>query len=193
METLDEILNRLDTNQQPNETASKSSETLRHLPKTGTLTTRATEAETKTAYLEAVKLLILKALELANQNTLSDDGLNVRALTWSEVLFNIVPIDDLKASFNEAFAANKTTFPISAQMIAQGYEALTQKRKYERIKDSQANNKTETSFPFCFNSGFCGVSVENFNVPLNSKERAKFGKMAGVRHCHCDYWEKRRK
>lgn len=187
METLDSLLNRLDTNQQPNETASKLSETLRHLPKIGTLTTRATEAETKNAYLEAVKLLILKSLELANQNTLSDDALSVRALTWSELLFNIVPVDDLKPAFNQAFADNKTTFPISAQMIAQGYEVLQQKRKNERIKDSQANNKSETDCPFCFNSGFCGVSVENFNVPLNSNERAKFGKMSGVRHCHCDY------
>ena len=193
METLDSLLNRLDTNQQPNETASKSSETLRHLPQSGSALQKTTEAETKRNYLAAMKELILKSLELSNQATLSDDGLDVRGLAWSEVLFNIVPCEDLKPAFNQAFADNKTNFPISAQMIAQGYEVLTQKRKYERIKDSQANNKSETDCPFCFNSGFCGVSPENYNVPLNSHERAKFGKMSGVRHCHCDYWERRKK
>jgi hypothetical protein len=163
------------------------------LPNSGAVAIRGTEAEIKNNYLATVKELIVKSLELANQTTLFDEALTIRALAWSEALFGTIPHDDLKESFNEAFKGNKTTFPISAQMVAQGYEALQQKRKYERFKDSQANNKTETDCPYCFNSGFCGVSPDNYNVPLNSDERAKFGKMSGVRHCHCDYWESKRR
>lgn len=132
--------------------------------------------------------LIAKSLELSNQPSLTENELGERGLTWAEILFEIIPEDDLKPSFNRAFKDNDTTFPVNAPMIKIAFERIATERKYALIRSYQANASDDFQCEFCFNCGFCGIDKDGYSIPLEARNPH------GVRKCFvgdCHYWERR--
>jgi hypothetical protein len=139
--------------------------------------------------LATVTELIIKSGELANHPPLNDLALQARALAWAEVLFTVVPADDLKPAFNAAFTSAKSDFAINAQAVKLGYERVVELRRQaaqaDDLRTSPANAKF-TPCEWCYGGGWVSVDRENFSVPYEVRCSR------GVRRCHmCNYWERR--
>lgn len=168
---------------------NESQRDMRVLPNSGGLQTSKMRDENKARYLATVTELIIKSGELANHPPLNDLALQARALAWAEVLFTVVPAEDLKPAFNEAFTGAKTDFAINAQAVKIGYDRLLEKRRQaaqaEAVRESPANAKFSTC-DWCFGGGWVSVDRDNFSVPYEVRC------VRGVRRCHlCDYWARR--
>jgi hypothetical protein len=135
----------------------------------------------------------MKSLELSNQPALTESQMGDRSQIWAEILFDFIPEKDLKFAFNQAFADNKTDFPVSAMMVKNGYQTLLDQRRKRALEadiaSSQANASDDYQCPYCFNSGFCGIDHEGYLIPLQKHNPR------GVHKCQaagCEYWERRR-
>lgn len=143
------------------------------------------------SYLGTVMELIKKSLELSNQAPLEDKELGKRAVTWSEILFENISEEWLKHSFNAVFKVHKSSFPISAYEVNEGYRIVQQLRsKQEDIKRqkelTQLTNNMRSpgwkSCEYCFDSGM--RRVPNPNDPRE---------MGVIRCNRCGYWERKAK
>ncbi|MBK8150830.1 MAG: hypothetical protein IPK58_22165 [Acidobacteria bacterium] len=133
--------------------------------------------------------LIIKSAELANHPQLDELALQARTKAWAEVLYDIVPLDDLKPAFNAAFTSAKSDFAINAQAVKLGYERVIELRRQaaqaDDLRTSPANAKF-TPCEWCFGGGWVSVDRENFSIPYEVRCSR------GVRKCHmCSYWERR--
>ena len=188
-----EIEQKVDTKTDGNFQPSEEKTPLRSLPRSEL--TRPKPTTPDRFYLATVAELILKSVDLAGQDTLSESELGRRSMAWAEVLFeNEIPETELKNSFNQAFKDSAKDFPINAVAIKNGYQRLlelrSQKIKESEIRNSQANATDEMQCDFCFNSGWVSIEKEGeiyYSVPL-----VRDNWLYGVRKCHvCDYWERR--
>ena len=190
MDNIRQFLPKLDNTEtsEPSK-PSESARDMRVLPNSGGLQTSKTHSESKARYLATVTELIIKSGELANHPPLEETPLNARALAWAEVLFPIVPLDDLKPAFNAAFTSAKSDFAINAQAVKLGYERVVELRRQaaqaDDLRTSPANAKF-TPCEWCYGGGWVSVDRENFSIPYQVRCSR------GVRKCHiCSYWERR--
>ena len=188
---MDKISNLLDFPSEINENET-SSTFVKPLPHYEKVAMQKPSKPSET-YLVTVMELVLKSAESISQ-TPTQAELASRAETWTELLFPVMPDEaDLKPAYNQAFKDNKTSFPVNAIMIKNGYEALQEQRKQSifenSVRNSQANASDEKQCPYCFNSGFVSIDIEGYSIPLQTNNYYR-----GVRECRfseCDYWQRR--
>lgn len=136
--------------------------------------------------------LIKKSRELSNLPPIDNKILAKNAMTWAESLFLVVPEQDLKESFNEAFKLHDSSYPISAFEINAGYNALKALRSKQAEIERQrelTQVTTEMNSPhwepckLCFDCGFRQETRLFDGIPVH-----------GVIRCYsCKYWVRRAK
>lgn len=136
--------------------------------------------------MATVTELIIKSSELANHPPLAETPLNARAMAWAELLYDVVPLDDLKPAFNAAFTTAKSDFPINAQAVKIGFDRVIELRRQaaQEVYEIPTTANDEIPCEWCHGGGWVSVDCEGFSVPY------QVHLARGVRKCHlCSYWE----
>lgn len=89
-------------------------------------------------YLQAMIGIAMKSQVLCNLPPASEQETLLKAAIWAEVLWPIVPEEDLQEAYETAFAQKKDCYPISVVDLKLGFESMQRVRGF-RIEQDAVN------------------------------------------------------
>jgi hypothetical protein len=134
------------------------------------------------SYLAAMVQIISKSISLANAPSLTREELIIRARDWAEILFQVVPENQLVQSLKRAFDDHDSSFPLTAYELKTAYRQMHAENGRRAAVEAEEARQVERANPAEYGGVKC-LRCRDTNVESIYKPDGTFlGARPGCNH-----------